>query len=412
MKIEGKMKNLISLFTFIVLLSSTFFAQSTTLQLPTNTNASDFTITQNDGTELLKMLGGGQFYVKGTFGSGNNTITGAGTRLVWYPKVASLRAGYVDGTQWDDANVGNYSVAMGYNATASGNKSFAVGENCTASGSMSFAAGESCVASGTNSFAFGEQSEASGGYSIALIKSVASGLATFSVGTSAQAAGDYSMAVGQLATTRGENAIAMGFGTLAIGKSSFCTGRNTTAQALNSFVIGKKNVVEGDSLNWVDTDPLFVCGNGTSTTTSNALTLYKNGNMTIAGTLTENSDIRLKENITPLKNVLSSVENITPVYYQFKNKQTHPEGTHIGFIAQEIEKEFPELVNKDSRGYLSVEYSNMTAVLLKSIKELKAEKDKEIDNLKMENRELKERLSNLEKIVNKLSGQELTFTKN
>src|SRR5437773_7540934 len=50
----------------------------------------------------------------GTFGSGVIPVTGPGVRLMWYPRKAAFRAGRV-GTQWDDANVGDFSVALGEN---------------------------------------------------------------------------------------------------------------------------------------------------------------------------------------------------------------------------------------------------------------------------------------------------------
>ena len=55
-------------------------------------------------------------------------------------------------------------------------------------------------------------------------------------------------------------------------------------------------------------------------------------------------------------------------------------------IAQEVEKIFPELINKDSdNNLLHISYGNMTAVLVESIKELttkinKIEKYLNIDN--------------------------------
>lgn len=51
--------------------------------------------------------------------------------------------------------VGQYSVALGSNATASGKKSVAIGDNVTASGSASFACGAMCTASGSLSHAEG-----------------------------------------------------------------------------------------------------------------------------------------------------------------------------------------------------------------------------------------------------------------
>ncbi|MCB9771053.1 MAG: hypothetical protein H6754_00655 [Candidatus Omnitrophica bacterium] len=41
-------------------------------------------------------------------------ISGAGTRLIWYPAKGAFRAGYVPAAEWDDTNIGTYSMAMGY----------------------------------------------------------------------------------------------------------------------------------------------------------------------------------------------------------------------------------------------------------------------------------------------------------
>jgi uncharacterized protein YlxW (UPF0749 family) len=48
-------------------------------------------------------------------------------------------------------------------------------------------------------------------------------------------------------------------------------------------------------------------------------------------------------------------------------------GRHIGFIAQELEIQFPEFVVTDSSGYKSVAYDKMTAVLVEAIKDQQTE---------------------------------------
>ena len=80
---------------------------------------------------------------------------GAGTRMMWYPRKAAFRAGYINGTQWDAANIGSYSVAIGENVRASGDNGVAFGKNATAAGSSTFAAGEDVTASGAASVALG-----------------------------------------------------------------------------------------------------------------------------------------------------------------------------------------------------------------------------------------------------------------
>lgn len=65
----------------------------------------------------LHLDNGGSIFAKGTFGSGDlpnvADTMGAGTRFMWIPRKAAIRAGRVSGTQWDNTNIGNYSVAFG-----------------------------------------------------------------------------------------------------------------------------------------------------------------------------------------------------------------------------------------------------------------------------------------------------------
>jgi hypothetical protein len=57
----------------------------------------------------------------------------------------------------------------------------------------------------------------------------------------------------------------------------------------------------------------------------------------------------------------------------------------IGFIAQEINKVLPEVVNTDAKGYYRVNYSMLIPVLTEAIKEQQAT----IDQLKAENSSVK-----------------------
>ncbi|MEP7336260.1 MAG: hypothetical protein ABI977_00720, partial [Acidobacteriota bacterium] len=104
----------------------------------------------------------------GTFNSGSIPATGAGQRMMWYPKKIAFRAGSVNSTEWDDANIGLLSVAMGNSTKASGNASFAMGTLTTASGTASVALGSSTTASGLTSVALGSNTTASGSRTTAL----------------------------------------------------------------------------------------------------------------------------------------------------------------------------------------------------------------------------------------------------
>jgi ubiquinone biosynthesis protein UbiJ len=91
----------------------------------------------------------------GSFGTGNIPAEGSGTRAMWHPARAAFRAGSINGTQWDEANIGLYSVAIGQNVRASGDNGVAFGFNTTAANLNSFAVGENNTASGVSSVALG-----------------------------------------------------------------------------------------------------------------------------------------------------------------------------------------------------------------------------------------------------------------
>jgi hypothetical protein len=80
---------------------------------------------------------------------------GSGVRMVWYARKGAFRAGGINGTQWDAANIGDYSVAMGQDVRASANNATAFGLRSTAAQVSSFAAGEDNTASGAASVALG-----------------------------------------------------------------------------------------------------------------------------------------------------------------------------------------------------------------------------------------------------------------
>ena len=81
------------------------------------------------------------------------------------------------------------------------------------------------------------------------------------------------------------------------------------------------------------------------------------------------SDERLKQNIHTIDDALDVILNLRGVRYEWKDTDRFGEGMHIGFVAQELQKELPELVS-DTGEYLSINAKNVTAVLVEAIKEL------------------------------------------
>jgi hypothetical protein len=91
----------------------------------------------------------------GDFSGSGVPVEGAGTRMMWYPRKGAFRAGIVNGTQWDAANIGDGSVAIGQDVRASAANAVAFGLRSVAAQQSSFAAGEDNVASGAASVALG-----------------------------------------------------------------------------------------------------------------------------------------------------------------------------------------------------------------------------------------------------------------
>ncbi len=81
------------------------------------------------------------------------------------------------------------------------------------------------------------------------------------------------------------------------------------------------------------------------------------------------SDERLKSNVSDLPtDILSKLSHVRTVTYTLNTDQT--ERTQVGFLAQDLEQYFPELVGQKDATYKGVYYAQMTPVLVEAIREL------------------------------------------
>ena len=87
----------------------------------------------------------------------------------------------------------------------------------------------------------------------------------------------------------------------------------------------------------------------------------------------DTSDKRLKEEIQdlPYRKTLASLMKLRAVRYWHKLKKRR----EIGLIAQEVIKDFPEVVKKNDEGYLMIQYGKLVPALLVAIQALKEEID-------------------------------------
>lgn len=133
------------------------------------------------------------------------------------------------------------------------------------------------------------------------------------------------------------------------------------------------------------------------------------------------SDARFKTVVEPLCDAMSMIRKLRPVRFDWRRNEFPDRhfgsGTQVGLIAQELQQVAPELIGKDSEGYLAVDYARLTPILIRAVQEQqrtiddqqsmidhqhkqmaswRAEKDAEIADLKA-------RLERVESIVSRLA---------
>jgi hypothetical protein len=99
------------------------------------------------------------------------------------------------------------------------------------------------------------------------------------------------------------------------------------------------------------------------------------------------SDKRLKDNITPIKDVLYKTKQVHGVMFEWDSEHTKIKnnksitfqeafsGDSIGFIAQDLEEVIPEIVFTDDEGWKSVNYGQMVSLGIGGIQEQKRRVD-------------------------------------
>ena len=126
---------------------------------------------------------------------------------------------------------------------------------------------------------------------------------------------------------------------------------------------------------WNPSDRLFVIGNGTGSSTAsrtNALVIFKDGTATTSGNWTGPgfnvlSDQRLKTDVSSLKSNKEKILALNPIEFRYKSD---PQIPHYGFLAQEVEKIFPELVYQTTGAdsMKSIDYLGFIPLLIQVMK--------------------------------------------
>ncbi|MBN1349709.1 tail fiber domain-containing protein [candidate division KSB1 bacterium] len=132
-------------------------------------------------------------------------------------------------------------------------------------------------------------------------------------------------------------------------------------------LIADDDVIAGEQLMVVNH-----AGINMGTTYSTTYALRVQGNAYCTGSWTS-SDQKFKKNVEPVENALSKLEQIEGVSFDWKTDEypsyEFSEGKHYGFIAQEIEKVFPDMVKTDENGEKAVSYVEMIPILVEALKQ-------------------------------------------
>lgn len=193
----------------------------------------------------LLHVSGGNMVVSGTYGSGNAIeVTGVGSRMFFNPRKAAFRAGYVSGNQWDDANVGNFSVGIGLNASAKTDYSISIGDqNIAETSPFAVAIGRQNRSTGFAAMAMGHFTQVSGDYASAIgLRDTVSGAAATAFGGYNKVSGTYGFAGGELNTvSAGTHGFAMGYLNSVTASSAAAIGSQNTVSGTAGFAAGNTN---------------------------------------------------------------------------------------------------------------------------------------------------------------------------
>jgi hypothetical protein len=135
----------------------------------------------------------------------------------------------------------------------------------------------------------------------------------------------------------------------------------------------ESNIIAGGRLAQVTFSSL-----GTTTTVGRSTTFETQGQFGPAA-----SDLRLKKDIEELSDSLTLINSLRPVKFRFKSEEDGP--TSYGLIAQEVQPLFADTDNvvndmvpsedEDQTVYLSLEYIQLVAPLIKAVQELSTKVD-------------------------------------
>ena len=226
-------------------------------------------------------------------------------------------------------------------------------------------------------------------YAIAIGDAIANASKAIAIGQGAKAYKECGVAIGYGASATGsgvvENNTAIGNCATASGSRSTAVGHFADAEGLESVAIGCGCTAANDyqfacgRYNASGTNLVFTFGQGTSTNnTLNIMTLDSSGNEVISGSLTQHSDGRYKKVIGDAPD-LSGVRAV--LFKWTEDKPSRDDKEHIGYIAQDVEKVAPYLVQENESGIKTLDYIALLCAKVDQLERTVERMAKRIDEL-------------------------------
>ncbi|HEY7370570.1 MAG TPA: tail fiber domain-containing protein [Polyangia bacterium] len=183
--------------------------------------------------------------------------------------------------------------------------------------------------------------------------------------TSYGVAGDTTSGIGVIGHTSSGSAGVYGYSDASngIGIRGY-TGSNGTGVYGQAADSGTGNAIVGDA-NWS-----WGAWAGTFNGDINVRQVWSQ-DLIYSGTLTQDSDARLKQDVNDAPYGLKELLGLRPVTYKWIRDPQGP--TQIGLVAQEVQKVLPDLVSTRKRsGMLGVNYVGLVPVTIRAIKQQQA----------------------------------------
>lgn len=306
--------------------------------------------------------------------SGLVPVEGAGTRMFWYPGKAAFRAGSINGTQWDDANIGLYSTAFGENVRALGDNSIALGKNTVAANVGTVGMGEGITATGANSVALGYGASTS-----TIAGSPRTGSFVFS---------DRSVPL-----------------TYSFNSTTPDIGSQFHPTVTNSFNVRAVNGSFFYTNTALTTGFIFNSTTANLTLTNSKFSMFSDGSTTIysnsafnsgvtlpagGGSWSSVSDRNMKENfgVVNTRDVLQRVLNLPISTWNYKTQNASVR--HIGPMAQDFYKLFG--VGEDDKRIATIDPDGVALAAIQGLNEELKDRDKKIENQQLELDSLQEQV--------------------